>query len=221
MTPGGSHAGRDWLTPNSESKELPLLIHPIQTLGCLTNIDLYSQRETFSSQPAGNLEKCLIFTQGTPGWCWGLKLAMMKGICSLSHAPRDLLASKAFSWLEWHVCFSGTLLDESGWSKRTETQDKAGHFWVPVDCELFQPPGFRVRGWCYSQVTFEEGIKERVFGQRAVWSKGQGNHAGQDETRVITSFFALSVPWGFYTWEQVHGDNQGIGGAPGTWCSWW
>ena len=32
--------------------------------------------------------------------------------------------------------FGGTLLDESGWSKRTETQDKAGHLWVPADCEL-------------------------------------------------------------------------------------
>ena len=28
-----------------------------------------------------------------------------------------------------------------------------------------------------------------------MWSKGHGNHAGQDETRVVTSFFALSVPW--------------------------
>ena len=32
--------------------------------------------------------------------------------------------------------FIGTLLYESGWRKRTETQDKAGHLWVPADCEL-------------------------------------------------------------------------------------
>ena len=77
---------------------------------------------------------------------WGLRLARMKGLCSLSDAPRDVEISKAFSWLESHVCFSETLLDESGWSKRTEKQDKPGHFWFIADCELFQPPGFRVRG---------------------------------------------------------------------------
>ena len=71
---------------------------------------------------------------------------MMNRMCSLSDAPRDLGASKDFSWLESHVCFSGIFLDESVWSKRTETQDKAGYFWVPADCELFQPQGFRVRG---------------------------------------------------------------------------
>ena len=26
--------------------------------------------------------------------------------------------------------------------------------------------------------------------------------------RVIICFFALSVPWCFYSWEQVHGDSQ-------------
>ena len=52
-----------------------------------------------------------------------------------------------------------------------------------------------------------------------MWSKGHGNHTGQDETRVITCFFALSVPWSFYTWEQVHGDSLGTGGVSGIWCS--
>ena len=80
-----------------------------------------------------------------------------------------------------------------------------GPSWLWVE---FQPPGFTVRCWCNSQATFEDGIKERVFGQRAVWSKSHGNHMGQDETRVITCFFALSVPWRFYSWEQVHGDSQ-------------
>ena len=44
--------------------------------------------------------------------------------------------SKALRGLESHLCFLGTLLYESGWRKRTETQDKAGHLWVPADCEL-------------------------------------------------------------------------------------
>ena len=34
-----------------------------------------------------------------------------------------------------HFHFS-LLLYESGWRKRTETQDKAGHLWVPADCDL-------------------------------------------------------------------------------------
>ena len=102
------------------------------------------------------------------------------------------------------------------WSrKRTETQDKAGSLGPSWLWAEFHPPGFRIRCWCYSQATFEEGIEERVFGQRAVWSKGHGNHMGQDETRVMTCFFALPVPWHFYSWEQVHGDNQRHG-----WCPW-
>ena len=48
----------------------------------------------------------------------------------------DLGASKALRGLQSHLYFFRTLLYESGWRKRTETQDKAGHLWVPVDCEL-------------------------------------------------------------------------------------
>jgi len=80
----------------------------------------------------------------------------------------------------------------------------------------FQKPGFRVRCGSYSQATFEEGIEERVFGQRAVWSKGRGNHIGQDETRFITCFFALSV-LGVSTPENKYMEIvRGIGGAPST-----
>ena len=48
----------------------------------------------------------------------------------------DHVDSKVFRGLQSHLCFFGTSLDKSGWSKRTETQDKAGHLWVPGDCEL-------------------------------------------------------------------------------------
>ena len=71
------------------------------------------------------------------------------------------------------------------------------------------------RGWCYSQATFEEAKEERVFGQRAVWSKGHGNHTGQDKTRGIICFFTISVVWPFYFWEQAHGDCQRH-----WWCPW-
>ena len=55
----------------------------------------------------------------------------------------------------------------------------------------------------------------KSLGKTAVWSKGRGNHTGQDETRVITCFFALSVLWHFYSWEQVHEDSQRH-----WWCPW-
>ena len=48
----------------------------------------------------------------------------------------DLGASKVLRGLQSHLYFFRTLLYESGWRKRTETQDKAGHLWVPADCEL-------------------------------------------------------------------------------------
>ena len=48
----------------------------------------------------------------------------------------DLGASKAFGRLQSHLCFFRTLFYESGWRKGIETQHKAGHLWVPADCEL-------------------------------------------------------------------------------------
>ena len=102
-----------------------------------------------------------------------------------------------------------------------EIKDRnSGQGWASLGpswlCVEFQPAGFTVKCWCYSQATFEEGKEERVFGQRTVWSKGHGNHTGQDETRGIICFFfflficffTLSVRWHFYFWEQVHGDSQ-------------
>ena len=62
------------------------------------------------------------------------------------------------------------LFGEKG-QKHRKWQTSLGPSWLWVQ---FQPPGFTVRCWCYSQATFEEGIEKRVFGQRAVWSKGQG-----------------------------------------------
>ena len=38
--------------------------------------------------------------------------------------------------LQSPLYFIGTLLYESGWRKKTETQDKAVHLWVTADCEL-------------------------------------------------------------------------------------
>ena len=48
----------------------------------------------------------------------------------------DLGDSKALRELQSPLFILGTLLYESGWRKRTETQDKAGQLWVPADREL-------------------------------------------------------------------------------------
>ena len=128
---------------------------------------------------------------------------------------RDLGASKAWERYNHIYVFQGLCLwiwlekkdrnTEQGWTS-------LGPSWLWAE---FQPPGFRVRWLCHSQATFEEGIEEGVFGQRAVLSKRHGNHMGQDEARVITCFSALSLSWSFYSWEQVHGDNQRY-----WWCPW-
>ena len=48
----------------------------------------------------------------------------------------DLGDPKALRELQSQLYFVETLLYESGWIERTDTQDKAGHLWVPVNCEL-------------------------------------------------------------------------------------
>ena len=48
----------------------------------------------------------------------------------------DLGDPKALRELQSQLYFVETLLYESGWIERTDTQDKAGHLWVPGDCEL-------------------------------------------------------------------------------------
>ena len=138
-------------------------------------------------------------------------------MCSLFDVPNRPWRFKGLERITITLMFLGTLVYESGWRKRTETQEKAGCLWVPADWSWveFQPPGFTVRCWCNSQATLEEAKEERVLGQRAVWSKGHGNHMGQDGTRDIICFFALSVPWHFYFWEQVHEDSQRH-----WWCPW-
>ena len=111
----------------------------------------------------------------------------------------DLDASKALRGLRSHLCFFRTLLYESSWRKRTETQDKAGHLWVPADCELSSSHLASESGADVIHKPPLKKQKRKVLGQRAVWSKGHGNHTEQDETRVMTCFFALSFLWHFYS----------------------
>ena len=185
---------RQWLTHcKLRSPELLLLIHTRQTLGWLGNMNLHSQREAFSSQPSGNLDMCLCFLrEPLASRVWGLRLAWIHGMCSLFEAP---IRPWRFKGLERIAITLIYFRDFALWIWLEKKDRNTGQGWTSLSPSWqwveFQPPGFTVGCWCNSQATFEEGIEERDFGQRAVWSKGPGNHIGQDETRVITCFFAL------------------------------
>ena len=217
VTLGGSNAGGVWLTPNSESPELPLLLHTRQTLGWLGNMNLHSQQEAFSSLPSGDLDICLMLPPGTTGWASsGSETSLDSWDVFPPEAPKT---SSRFKGLERITITLIFCRDFALWIWLEQKDRNTGQGWTSLGPNWlwveFQPPGFTVMLWCYSQAIFEEGIEERVFGQRAVWSKDCGNNTGQDETRVITCFFALSVPWRFYSWEQVRGDSQRY-----CWCPW-
>ena len=149
-------------------------------------------------------------SSGNPCWArLGSETNLMKRICSCFNAQNRPWSFKGLERVTITLMF---FQDFTLWiwlEKKDRNTGQGctslGPSWLWVE---FQPPGLRVRCLCYSQVTFEGGIEERVFGQRAVCSKSHGNHLGQDETGVITCFFALSVPWCFYSCKQVHGDSQ-------------
>ena len=68
LSPGGSRAGSDSLTPKPASPKLPLLIHGTQKLGWLDNVDLY-HCEKHSLLSLWQLRySVLLFPQRTPGW---------------------------------------------------------------------------------------------------------------------------------------------------------
>ena len=180
-------------------------------------MNLHSQWEAFSSQPSGNLDKYLMFPQGIPGWGrLRSKTSLDAGEYILSDAPNRPWRFKGLERITITLIFCR---DFALWIWLEKKDRNTGQGWTSLGPSWlwveFHPPGFKVRCWCYSQDTFEEAKEERVFGQRAVWSKGHWNHMGQDETRMISYFFALSVPWHFYFWEQVHGDSQRH-----WWCPW-
>ena len=83
-----------------------------------------------------------------------------------------------------------------------------GPSWLWVE---FQPPGFIVRCWCYSQATFEEKIEKRVFGVvKGPW-ESHGARWNKSHCLFLYSIGSLD----FYSWEQVHGGSQRR-----WWCPW-
>ena len=141
----------------------------------------------------------------------------MQGMCSLFDAPNSPWRFKGLERITITRMFF--FRDFALWTWLEKKDTNSGQGWTSLGPSwlwvVFQPPGFTVRCWSNSQATFKEAKEERVFEQSVVWSKDCGYHTGQDETRVITCFFALSVPWHFYSWEQAHGDSQRH-----WWCPW-
>ena len=110
---------------------------------------------------------------------WGLRLAWMQGMCSLFYAPNR---PWRFNGLErititliFYRDFALWIWLEKKDRNTGQGQTSLGPSWLWVE---FQPPAITVRCWCNSQATFEDEIEERVFEQRAVWSKSHGNHMG-------------------------------------------
>ena len=129
----------------------------------------------------------------------------------------DLGDSKALSELQSLLCFLDTLLYESCWRKRTETQDKAGHLWAPADCELSsslqasQSGAYVIHKPPLRKQKRKEFLGREQCGQRAVgitWGKMK-----QESLLVslLSQFFGISTPENKYM--EI---ARGIGGAPGT-----
>ena len=143
--------------------------------------------ENERGQPSGNLDMCLMFPQGTPGWVkLGLRLAMMQGICSHFDALNRPGRSKGLERITITLIFCRYFALWIWLEKKDRTTGQAwtslGPSWLWLE---FQPPGFTVTCWSYSQATFEEAQEERVLGRehccqrtmgitRARWNK---NHS--------------------------------------------
>ena len=110
---------------------------------------------------------------------WGLKLAWMQRMCFLFDAPNR---PWRFNGLERMTITLIFYRDFALWIWLEKKDRKSGQGWTSLGPSWlwveFQPPGFTVRCWCNSQATFEDEIEERVFGQRAMWSKSHGNYIG-------------------------------------------
>ena len=144
-------------------------------------------------------------------WVHGLRLAWMQGMCSLFDAPNRPWRSKGFERITITIIFCR---DFALWIWLDRKDRHTGQGWTSLGPRwLSWVPSTRL----HSQVLmlFTSHLWRRIFGQRTEWSKGHGNHLGQDETAAIICSFALSAPWRFYSWEQLHGDSQRH-----WWCPW-
>ena len=129
----------------------------------------------------------------------------------------DLRDSKALRELHSPLYFVGTLLYEPGWRKRTETQDKAGHLWVPADCELSsshqasQSGAEEIHKPPLRKQKRKEFLGREQCGQRAMGiTRGKMK---QESLLVSLLYLFLGVSTSENKYMEI---VRGIGGAPGT-----
>ena len=133
----------------------------------------------------------------------------------------DLGYSKALRELPSPLCVLGTLLYESGWRKKIETQDKAGHLWVPADCELSSSHKASQSG---ADVIHKPPLRKQKRKEFLVREQSGQRAMGitRDKMEKETLFVSLLYQFlGISTSENKYMKTvRGIGGAPGTSCSW-
>ena len=129
----------------------------------------------------------------------------------------DLGDSKALKELQSPLYFVGTLVYESGWRKRTQTQDKAGHLWVPDDCELSsihqasQSGADVIHKPLLRKQNRKEFLGREQCGQRAMgFTQGKMK---QESLLVFLLYLLLGVSTPKNKYMEI---VRGIGGAPGT-----
>ena len=129
----------------------------------------------------------------------------------------DLGDSKALRELQSPLCFLGTLLYESGWRKRTETQDKTGHLWVPADCELSSSHKASQSGAdIIHKPPLRKQKKKEFLGREQCGKRARGITWGKmkQESLLVSLLYQFL---GISTSENKYMEIvRGIGGSPGT-----
>ena len=129
----------------------------------------------------------------------------------------DLGDSKALSELQSLLCFLDTLLYESGWRKRTETQDKAGHLWAPADCELSSSLQASQSGaYVIHKPPLRKQKRKEFLGREQCGQRAMGITQGKIKQEALFVSLLCQL-FGLSTSENKHMETvRGIGGAPGT-----
>lgn len=117
-------------------------------------------------------------------------------------------------------CSWGTLLYGTGWRKRTDTQDKAGHLRVSAGCELSSSHQTSGSGADLIHKPPSEKEQEKDFAQRAVSSADQRITQGKMGQEVLFVSWLYQFP-GVSTPEDKHTEIVRVtGDAPGNGCPW-
>ena len=146
----------------------------------------------------------------------------MQGMCSLFDAPNRPWRFKGLERITVTLIFCN---DFPLWIWLEKKDRNTGQGWTTLGPSWpwveFQPPGFTVRCWCYSQAIFEEAKEERVLGREQCGQRALGITQGKMKQKSLLVSLPYQFP-GISTSENKYMEIvRGIGGAPGTWLSWW